>query len=162
MRAHVASSVDVRLTKAEFIALLDGLSDETVHGAEVGCLSVKLRAPDGRFMIEPVSPETQWADIEAGFGTSDSVSWRWTVTPFKSGRHRLQLIVSARTPGANGPAVVTALPEQIIHVRVGRNFGRGFAKLAGWIVIAVVAGLVAKYGAGVLEPVIAEVLGALK
>lgn len=162
MRVNAASSVDVRLTKAEFLGLLDGLSEETDYGVETGCLSVKLRAPDGQFMIDPVSPETQWADVDAGFGTSDSVSWRWTVTPLKSGRRRLQLAVSVRTPSVAGPAAVTALPEQIITVRVGRNYGRGLAKLLGWIAIAVVGGLFAKYGLPLLDPVIAEVLKLMK
>ncbi|MEQ1696134.1 MAG: Clp protease N-terminal domain-containing protein [Hyphomicrobiaceae bacterium] len=162
MRAHVASSVDVALTKAELLALLDGLSEETDYGVEAGCLSVKLRALDGQFVIDPVAPETQWAEIDAGFGTSDSVSWRWTVTPLKSGRRRLQLVVSARTPSVEGPAIVTVLPEQIINVRVGKNFGRGFVRLAGWIVIAAIGGLIAKYGLPLLDPAIAALMKVLK
>lgn len=162
MRAHVASAVDVRLSKAEFLGLIEGLPDNSPRGGETGCLSVKLRAPDGRFMIDPVTPETQWPEIEAGFGTSDSVSWRWMVTPLNAGPRRLQLVVSARVPSLDGPAIITVLPEQIITVRVGSNYGRALAKLAGWIVIAVIGGVIATYGAGVLEPGIAEVMKALK
>jgi neural Wiskott-Aldrich syndrome protein len=163
MRAHVASAVNVALTKAEFLALLEGLQDEAgQRSGEAGCLSVKLRAPDGRFMIDSVSPETQWADVEAGFGTSDSVSWRWMVTPLNPGHRRLQLVVSARTRPAKGAAIVTALPEQIINVRVGSNYGRGLATLVGWIAIAVVGWIIAKFGSGVLEPGMAELMKALK
>lgn len=163
MRTHVASAVNVALTKTEFLALLDGLQDGAGKGAgEAGCLSVKLRAPDGRFMIDSVSPETQWAEAEAGLGTSDSVNWRWMVTPLNPGHRRLQLVVSARTRSGKGAAVVTVLPEQIINVRVGSNYGRGLAILVGWIAIAVVGGIIAKYGPGVLEPGIAELMKALK
>ena len=162
MRAHVASAIEVALTKGEFLALLDGLRENATYPSEASCVSVKLRAADGCFTIDSVSPETQWAEGEAGSSTSDCVSWRWMVTPLKPGEQRLHLVITARVPTGSGPAAVTALPEQIINVRVGSNYARRLAKLAGWVAVAVAGGLFATYGTPLVVPGIEELMKALK
>jgi neural Wiskott-Aldrich syndrome protein len=165
MRAHVPSPVEVRLAKAEFQTLADGLQAEDVrrHAVVVApAMSVKLRAPDGGFIIDSASPETQWLETRLGLIESDFASWRWTVTPLKAGRRRLQLVVSARTPGPDGAAADTALPDQIVDVRVGVNYGRAIGRAAGWMLVAVAGGLFAKFGGALYDPALAAVLAALK
>jgi hypothetical protein len=68
------------------------------------------------------------------------------VTPRTRGKRQLQLIVSARTVGADGVTAETALPDQVIEVRVATNYGRAAKRWAGWIAAAVVGGLLAKFG----------------
>jgi neural Wiskott-Aldrich syndrome protein len=109
-------------------------------------MSVRLRAPEGGFVIENRSPETQWIENVLGFGSDDFASWRWTVTPRTRGKRQLQLIVSARTVGADGVTAETALPDQLIEVRVATNYGRTAQRWFGWIAAAVIGGLLAKFG----------------
>jgi len=162
MRAHVASNVDVALGRAEMASLLEGLCEHGGRDVALASLSVKLRAPDGRFLIDPVSPETQWLPDESGPLEGGFSSWRWTVTPLKPGRRRLQLAVWARTASAEGTAVVTPLPDQTIEVRVGRNFARGFARLLTWAVLIGTGWLAATYGGAIYGPVMGEVMKLLK
>lgn len=162
MRAHVASAVDVQLGRAEMTSLLEGLSDDGGRAVALGSLSVKLRAPEGRFMIESTSVETQWLQGDGGALDGAGGSWRWTVTPLKPGRRRLQLAVWARTVSPGGMAVVTPLPDQTIEVRVGRNFGRSFGRLLGWAMFAGMGWLAATYGSAVTGPVMAELLKLMK
>ncbi len=65
-------------------------------------MSVRLRSPDGGFYIETSSPETQWIENVLGLVADDFASWRWTITPRERGKQRLQLLISARTVGADG------------------------------------------------------------
>ena len=97
-------------------------------------LSVRLRAPDGGFAVEPGSPETQWVDTGAGLQHDEFVSWRWTVTPQWRGRGKLLLAVTARTVGRDGLATETAPPDRTIEVVVTggrlRRLMRWFGLLA--------------------------------
>jgi neural Wiskott-Aldrich syndrome protein len=109
-------------------------------------MSVRLRAPDGGFWIENRSPETQWIENVLGLAADDFASWRWTVTARERGRKQLQLIVSARTVTPDGLTAETALPDQVIDVRVGVNYAVTARRAAGWLTAAVVGGLFAKFG----------------
>ena len=165
MRAHVPAAVEVRLAKTDFQTLADGLQAEDVRRHAVlvtPAMSVRLRAPDGGFIIDAASPETQWLSNKLALIEADFASWRWTVTPLKSGRRRLQLVVSARTSVPDGTAADTALPDQIIDVRVATNYGRTSLRLAGWGIAAVAGGMFAKFGGALYDPAIAAVLAALK
>ena len=74
---------------------------------------MRLRAPEGGFLIFPLSPETCWTDEAKGDG-NDYASWRWNVTPQRRGRARLH--ISAQTLDANGMTAEAALPDQVIKV----------------------------------------------
>lgn len=158
MRVGIASPVEVRIAKAEVKAISDGLDLNTVHRHDVHvtkAMSVRLRAPEGGFFIETASPETQWIENALGLMADDYARWRWTVTPKLRGRRRLQLIVAARTVGPDGLAAETALPDQIIEIRVSTNYAVMVKRLAGWTVAAVLGGLLAQFGAQiwtVVEP----------
>jgi neural Wiskott-Aldrich syndrome protein len=166
MRSHTPVTVEVRLAKSELRGLVEGLHGSGRafgHAMLVApAMSVRLRAPDGGFIIEPQSPETQWVETRRGLIEADFATWRWSVTPKKAGRRRLQLVVAARTFGADGMAADTALPDQIVSVQVVTNFGRVASKAASWVGIAVVGGVLATFGKGFADPVIAAVMAALK
>ncbi len=106
MRVAVPALVEVRIAKAEVQALADGLQGGgAAYHHEVTitkAMSVRLRAPDGGFFIETASPETQWIERSMLLSSDEYASWRWHVTPREKGKKRLQLIISARTVGADG------------------------------------------------------------
>ncbi|MDH4983309.1 Clp protease N-terminal domain-containing protein [Hyphomicrobium sp. D-2] len=162
MRVSIPALIEVRIARADVQRLADGLQgggavyqhDVTVTKA----MSVRLRAPDGGFFIETASPETQWIEKSMLMSADDFASWRWHVTPRDTGRKRLQLIISARTVGADGLAAETALPDQVITVRVRTNYAQTATRWAGWGAAAIVGGLLAKFGEGVVS-VIGSLIG---
>lgn len=155
MRVAMPTIAEVRIAKADIQGVAEGLQGGgPVHRHDVlvtKAMTVRLRAPDGGFFIEAASPETQWVDNSFGLISDEFASWRWTVTPQKSGRKRLQVIVSARTVGADGLAAETALPDQVIEVRIRANYGRAAKRWMGWIAAAVVGGLFARFGEQIFD-----------
>jgi hypothetical protein len=152
MRVGVTERVEVRLAKAAARAVAEGLEGSGqvwVHQVTVAkAMSVRLRAPEGGIFIETASPETQWIENNLGFDSDDFASWRFLVTPQSRGWTRLQIIVSARTIGADGMAAETALPDQIVEVKVKANYKRVFMRGAGWMLAAIIGGALAKFGEG--------------
>ena len=150
MRALVPVVVEARIARADVKALAEGLQGGgAVFRHEVvvtKAMSVRLRAPEGGFIIENRSPETQWIENVLGLASDDYASWRWTVTPRARGKRQLQLIVSARTVGADGVTAETALPDQVIEVKVQTNYVRTAGRWFGWLVAAVIGGVLAKFG----------------
>jgi hypothetical protein len=150
MRVAVAAMIEVRVARADVRALAEGLQGGGAayqHEVTVTkAMSVRLRAPDGGFFIETASPETQWIEKTMLLSSDDFASWRWHVTPREAGRKRLQLIISARTVSADGLAAETALPDQVITVRVRTNYGKVVSRWFGWGVAAIIGGLLAKFG----------------
>jgi hypothetical protein len=144
MRAAVAERVEVRISREETVALLRGLEGRgEMKGHDITVtqtMSVALRAPDGGFTIEPLSPETQWivnrpeeADV---YGR-----WRWVVTPNRKGTRKLQLLIASRSLGANGVVADSALPDQVITIRVRTNYWLTLAKGVQWIAAMVLGGV---------------------
>ena len=163
MRVAVPALIEVRIARADVQALAEGLQGGSAayqHEVTVTkAMSVRLRAPDGGFFIETASPETQWIEKAMLLSADDFASWRWHVTPRDKGRRRLQLIISARTVSADGLAAETALPDQVITVRVRTNYGRSAKRWVGWVFAAVAGGLLAKFGEGAFEPLIRLITG---
>lgn len=150
MRVGKTERVEVRIAKASIKALTEGLEGGgTVWQHQVTvtkAMAVRMRAPDGGFFIETASPETQWIENNLGYASDDFASWRFLITPQSRGWSQLQIIVSARTIGADGVAAETALPDQVIEVKVRRNLKRTFARVFGWTVAAVVGGALSTFG----------------
>lgn len=150
MRVGKTVRAEVRIAKASITALtegMDGGGQVWQHAVAITkAMSVRIRAPDGGFYIESASPETQWIEGTLGYASDDFASWRFLITPQSRGWSDLQIIVSARTVGADGVAAETALPDQIIEVKVRANIGRALARLFGWTVAAVAGGALAKFG----------------
>ena len=133
MRLGKPSSAQVRIGRDK----IDGLILLLLSGRGMAhrpdafitrALSVRLRAPDGGFFIEPASPETQWVETAPGLQQDEFVSWRWTVTPQHRGRGRLLLLVTARTVGRDGVAAETAPPDRVIEVTVKGGRLRGMLR----------------------------------
>ncbi len=163
MRVAVPAMIEVRIARADVRALAEGLQGGGAayqHEVTVTkAMSVRLRAPDGGFFIETASPETQWIEKTMLLSSDDFASWRWHVTPRDKGRRRLQLIISARTVSADGLAAETALPDQVITVRVRANYGRSAKRGLGWVIAAVAGGVLAKFGEGAFEPLVRLITG---
>jgi len=153
MRVALPSLVEARIAKSEVKNLADGIAGEGAafrHDVLITrAMSVRLRAPDGGFFIETSSPETQWIENALGLMADEYASWRWTVTPKSRGRRRLQLIISARTVGADGLAAETALPDQVVEIRVRTNYTRTLLALAAWVGAAIAGGLLARFGSDI-------------
>jgi hypothetical protein len=150
MTVGVSLVCEARIGRAEVKAIVEGLQGGgAVVRQEVmvtKAMSVRLRSPDSGFFIEGSSPETQWIENVLGMSAEDFARWRWTITPRDKGRKRLQLIVSARTVGADGLAAETAMPDQVIEVRVRTNYGRSAKRWLGWAIAAVLGGVLARFG----------------
>lgn len=150
MRVGKTERVEIRIAKASVKALTEGLDGSGAvwqHQVTITkAMAVRMRAPDGGFFIETASPETQWIEGNLGFASDDFASWRFLITPQERGWSQLQIIVSARTVGADGVTAETALPDQVIEVKVRRNLKRSFARILGWTVAAVVGGALSTFG----------------
>lgn len=161
MRVGIPLVVEARVARSDVKAIAEGLQGGgAVYRHEVTvtkAMSVRLRAPEGGFWIETSSPETQWIENVLGLMADDFASWRWTVTPRERGKKRLQLLISARTVGADGLAAETALPDQVIDVKVGVNYAQTAVRLAGWMTAAVVGGVLAQFGEGLFTPLVSIV-----
>lgn len=166
MRVAMPALIEVRIARADVQALAEGLQGggAAYHHdiAVTKAMSVRLRAPDGGFFIETASPETQWIDTATLMSSDDFASWRWHVTPRDTGKRRLQLIISARTVSADGLAAETALPDQVITVRVRTNYADTGRRWVGWGIAAVAGGLLAKFGERTFDtwlPALSRLLG---
>jgi hypothetical protein len=155
MRVGLSERVEVRIARAHVKALTEGLEGGGLawkHEVTVAqVMSVRLRAPQGGFFIETASPETQWVENQVMAAGDDYASWRFLVTPQRRGWASLQIIVSARTVGADGLAAETAMPDQVIEVKVKTNLKRLLLRWSGWAAAAVVGGLLSKFGEGFFE-----------
>lgn len=162
MRHAVPELIEARIGRREVEALNDGLlgrGQPVQHEIFVTrAMSVRLRAPDGGFNIEAMSPETQWIENSLGLMEDDFASWRWSVEPLKRGRLRLQLVVSARSVGTDGVSAETAMPEQVVEVKVRTNIARAGSRAALWLGAAALTGAVGAFGEHTLR-VIGRLLG---
>jgi hypothetical protein len=141
MRVGAATAAQVRIGRDKVDSLMQLIvgSRAQYHPEAVlsRALTVRLRAPDGGFAIEPVTPETQWIDAVPGVQQDENVGWRWTVTPQRRGRRRLQLVVSARIVGRDGIAAEGAPPDRTIEVAVRPRLIR---RLVRWVIFLVLFG----------------------
>lgn len=150
MTAGAPERVEVRLSKADTGLLLQGFQGRgelTQHNVVLTrAMSAMLRAPDGGFIIENLSPETQWIMDRPGFLETEPFGrWRWMVTPMRRGRHKLLLIVSARNVDENGMIGDTPLPDQIIEISVQTNYRRTARIFAQWAGLMAAGGLLTEF-----------------
>jgi|RhiMetdeSRZDD1v2_1073273.scaffolds.fasta_scaffold308744_2 hypothetical protein len=111
-------------------------------------ITVRLRAPEGRFLIFPLSAETSWTDGTKDEG-NDYATWRWNVTPQRRGRARLH--ISAQTLDAHGMAAEAALPDQVLKVFVRVNYARALRKVSGWGLLMVAGAALSTWGPAALH-----------
>lgn len=153
MRVNIPLTVEARIAddqKADLKSTLPGRATE--HQIQTTpAMTVLLRAPEGGFAIEPLSLETQWVnnDEAAALGFLDQPNfgqWQWRVTPTERGRKKLKLYIAAHTATAGIPGATIALPQQEIEISVKVNYPALFKKIMLWITLAVIGGLIAKFG----------------
>jgi hypothetical protein len=94
-------------------------------------ISVRLRPAKGSFAIDQPSPETQWDKaVDGARLAGEGAVWRFSIQPTRLGRGALLLAVTARTVAADGTILETALPDQIIEVRIGRDWRQSLTRWA--------------------------------
>jgi hypothetical protein len=149
MRASVAVTGEVRIARDRVDALMQALSGGAQYrpGAPLTrTLCVRLRAPNGGFTIEALTPETQWIESSTNLVPDDTALWRWTIVPRRRGRRRLLLTLSARTIGGDVVGAENAPPDRVIDVRIRRNYARFVTRLTVWIGVMAFGVLLGHYG----------------
>ncbi len=153
MRMGIPVQIEVRMARADVQEIERGMMGNNPparHDVIVTeAMSVRLSAPKGGFNIAPASPETQWIDNR--LGGDNYASWKWTITPLKSGKKALQLGISARLMGEKGVIAQSALPEQLVTVKVKVNYARTLRIFIGWLIIAAAGGVIGKYSERLVE-----------
>jgi hypothetical protein len=134
MRVAVPEIVEIRLSKEDSSLLVKGLQGRgNVQSHKIAvtrAMTLRLRAPEGGFFIETLSPETQWVFDRPSFLDGEPFGrWVWTVIPNERGTHRLQMIISSRNIDENGLAGDIPLPNQVIEIRVRTNYKRELAQI---------------------------------
>lgn len=145
MKVNKPSKAEVRITRAQMDEInneFDDLSSSHVHELAVTeAMTVQLRAPGSGFHIENLSPQTQWIDRnQRHINDADFGVWRWNVTPTKSGKARLQLVISARTVDDEGTIHIADIPDKIIELSVNRDHAQ-ILKKAGFLAVAILASI---------------------
>jgi neural Wiskott-Aldrich syndrome protein len=159
MRAAVPERIEVRISREDSVALgrgMEGRAEPVRHDIMITqAMSVMLRSPDGGFNIEPLSPETQWIFERPEAADGETYGrWRWVVTPNETGQRRLQVIIAARSIDKNGLVGDTALPDQVITVRVRMNVLRSLGRGIQWLAAMILGGVlteIALIGMRILE-----------
>jgi neural Wiskott-Aldrich syndrome protein len=149
MRERVAVTGEVRITRDRIETLMQALTSAGPQrpGAHLArTLCVRLRAPNGGFAIETMTPETQWIESNANLVHDDTALWRWTIVPQRRGRGRLLLTLSARTIGADALSAETAPPDRMIDVRVKANYARRCARLVVFTATLAAGVLLGRFG----------------
>ncbi len=149
MRTGQPETIEVRISREHTAALFhgfDGRGKPEAHDIIVTrAMTMMLRAPDGGFIIETLSPETQWVFDRPSFLETERFGrWRWTVTPTAAGKRKLRLIVAARSVDENGIAGDSSLPDQIVEVRVSVNYARAAGRVLRWIFLIVAGAVLGK------------------
>ena len=157
MRVAQPETIEVRIARSQIPAMMEAMHG---RGAVIShelkatrAMSIRLRAPEGGFWIESSSPETQWIENTLGLLHDDFASWRYTITPNRRGKSKLQLVVSARTVGADGMTAETALPDQVIDVSVRINYRHAAKRLGGWAAAAAIGGMLGAGGETILRAI---------
>jgi hypothetical protein len=150
MRVGTPAPAQVRIGREKIDGLVQllmaGRAQYRPEAAIARALTVRLRAPDGGFSIEAASPETQWVETAPGDPQDEPISWRWTVTPQRRGRRRLQLLVAARTIGRDGIAGEAAPPERMIDVAVRGNPARRAMRWIALLLVLAIGAALGRYG----------------
>lgn len=158
--------VEIRIARHE-IELISGRTGDVTTGRPgprrdfvvAKAMTLRMRAPEGGLHVEATAPETQWLEQRLGLLTDDSIIWRWLITPSETGPNTLQIAASLRTVTSDGTATETALPPEIIKVRVKQRAGRVVARLTGWAIAAALGALLLHLAPAAIElitPLLAE------
>jgi hypothetical protein len=153
MRAKNPIETEVRISRADLPQLTERMSGEVQKHAiqTTRAMTVTLQSPDGSFSIQNLSRETQFIDgshlQQLGLLAQHQLfgCWKWIVTPLRSGKHVLNIVIAARTRDAGGIEAETPLPAQIIPVSVHINYYENAKQAAVWLAIGAAGGVVSNY-----------------
>ena len=156
VRGRIAGQLIHSIPRRMRVGALETVEVRIPRRQRADAITVRLRAPDGGFLIFPLSPETCRTDEATGAG-EDYASWRWSVMPQRRGKARLVLIIAAQTLDANGMTAEAALPDQVIKVHVRVNFGRTVRKVAGGGLLILAGGALNAWGRELYPPALEAV-----
>ena len=121
---------------------LDHQAMRLSHHLLAEAITVQLRAPGRGVEIEQTSADTHWIDAHQAFiGHSDLASWQWQLRACRPGRHRVKLIVTAKTINKEGQIREARLPDTIVEIRVARNWPQTIAHVMAWLGVAALGAL---------------------
>lgn len=157
MRIGATSMAEVSIPRERIDALVHAIAGR--GGADpsepimMRALTARLRSPSGDFFVEPVSSETQWVEQTPHAVDAEPLVWSWHITPRRSGREKLVLLVSMRSMGPAGASEEAGLPDRMIDVKVrGRPF-RAIMRGILWIGLLALAVMLGRVG-GELGPML--------
>jgi hypothetical protein len=136
-RIGTPQTIQVRLSREEAASIF-GSPPRSSRSPHPVCRAVSLRlsAPEGGFLVEALTPETQWIfDRPSFLGEEAFGTWAWTAVPSESGAYNLMLSAFARDIDPNGLAGDLSIPEQVIRIRVRGSFWRAVAGFLRTIMI---------------------------
>ncbi len=137
LRLGRPETIEINISREEIAELFQ----DTGGAAITRAVSVILHSTAGGITVETLAPQTQWIFDRPSFMETERFGrWRWRLTPKEAGRHKLQLVISARSLDQHGVAEDTALPNQAVEIRVKRGFARGFKTLAVWLLLMAMGG----------------------
>ena len=148
MRSGVPATAEVRIARDKIDGLILALCNRGMRpeAYPTRTLAVRLRAPNGGFVIEANAPETQWIDRSASNLSDNFAAWRWTITPQRRGRNRLLLTVSARLIGQDGLLAESAPSDRSIDVKIAGNYRQLAQRWAGWLAAMLAGAALAQFG----------------
>jgi neural Wiskott-Aldrich syndrome protein len=151
MRLGYSTEGEVRIAQERIDHLVQALAGRVTppgYGDPIvmRALTVRLKAQDGGFFIEPLTPETQWVEASPHGVHVEPLTWRWAVTPREAGKGRLVLQVSMRSIDLDGESEEVGPPDRMVEIKVRGTWVKTLLRRALWLVILGVAFAAGKYG----------------
>lgn len=137
MRIDVTSEGEVRIAQERIETLVAALAgrggSQMTEPVVMRALTVRLRAQDGDFFIEPLAPETQWLEPNPHAVHEEPLTWRWAITPRERGKGKLVLLVAMRTIGIDGASEEVGPPDRVVEIKVRGRFVRTLVRRLFWL-----------------------------
>lgn len=152
MRLGFSTDGEVRIAQERIDHLVQALSGRSAnlgYGDPIvmRALTVRLKAQDGGFFIEPLTPETQWVEAQPHGVHVEPLTWRWSVTPRESGKGRLVLQVSMRSIDLDGESEEVGPPDRLVEIKVRSPWVKTTLRRLFLLIALGAAFAVGKYGA---------------
>lgn len=151
MRLGFSTEGEVRIAQERIDHLVQALSGRSVnlgYGDPIvmRALSVRLKALDGGFFIEPLTPETQWVEASPHGVHVEPLTWRWSVTPREAGKGRLVLQVSMRSIDLDGESEEVGPPDRMVEIKVRGSWVKPLIRRTFWLLALGAAFAAGKFG----------------
>lgn len=163
MRLGFSTEGEVRIAQERIDHLVQALAGRSAnlgYGDPIvmRALTVRLKAQDGGFFIEPMTPETQWVEAQPHGVHVEPLTWRWSVTPREAGKGKLVLQVSMRSIDLDGESEEVGPPDRLVEIKVRSPWVKTTLRRLLWLALLGLAFAVGKFGAA-LGPLL---LGAIR